>query len=340
MMAFQALCGTEKQILLCIAPEGHVLWLTDAAAELLDLHPMSPVAEALSERAAQAVTAAAREGGWLDLDEEIEERMYRLRSYPCPAGLLLAAEPYEVGDSMQKTEFIRSLRETNVLGSLMNIVRDGAEHAQSEEDRARWERLRRLTGRARRTHLHSEIIDGLHCLDERMFELDLAALCRDIAETVNKMTGIPIDAPAGELKAVMSKEMFLFVLLNLLTNAVACRPEHITVGLRRAAGHLYLQVSDTAGELEAREIAELLGGWQGSMAGCDKREIAQKGLGLPAVQRLLGKLGGSLLARAENGETHFIAVLPDDLTEDPWETCRMDISSGIEDLVELELTVL
>lgn len=335
-----SLLGGGEQVLLCVAPEGHVLWLTDAAADLLDLHPMSPVAEAFSEQTAQAVLAAARDGAWLDLDEEIEDVLYRLRSHPVRDGLLLLAEPYAAEPPVTKTEYIRSFQETGVLGHMMNLADEGCEHAQDEAARERWERMSKLARRARRIHLHSEIVSGVRCLDERLAPVDLAALCRETAEAAADIISIPVTAPEGTLQGVMSREVFQFILLNLLSNAAACAPAQIVIGLRHTAGHIYLEVSDNAAALEPERIGALFSGWRGSIAGCSEKELAGMGLGLPAVQRLLSKWGGSLLARVEDDSTRFIAVFPDDLPEDPWEVRQAGISSGISDLIALELSVL
>ncbi|MBR3867517.1 MAG: sensor histidine kinase [Butyricicoccus sp.] len=340
MLAAFRLLGAEERVMLLIGTDGRVLWQTSAAERLLQLDWHTPVMAVLSENAACAVETALRESLWLEIEEEIDEIPYLLRTHPTEDGLLLLAESCAEERRPQRYERALSIRGANILGGMTNTVQRGLEHAQEETERALWERMEKLVLRARRIQLHSEIIDGEPRLDERMVLLDLAGLCRELIGEAQDLLGVPVTAPAGPLEAVMSREAFTFVLLNLLANAAACRPGQIEVGLRRANGHIYLQVSDDAAALEMSRVGEVLGGWRSSAAGTGASALTQVGTGLPAVERLLGRWGGSLLADADGSRTRFIAVFPDDLPADPPMFFQTEVSSGIEDLVKLELSVL
>lgn len=334
------LLGGDEQVLALLSADGYVQWQTPAAERVLRVEWKEPVMAVLSEEAAEAVSAAARTGGCIDLEEDIDDVLYRLRSYPVEGGLLLHAEPCGGQRILQKIDFVRTMLESETLMNMTSTVRNGLEHAQDEEDRALWAHMKKLTLRARLIRLHEDMINGEQCLDERVAALDLAALCRETAAAAAERLGIAVEVTAEEVRGVLSSEVFRFVLLDLLVYAAAKKPACIPVSLRRAGGRIFLQVTDCAAELSTAQLGAMLSGWRGSAAGSDPRELAQLNLGLPAVQQLLSRTGGSLFAEADGGVTRLIAVFPGDYAEDPPELRQTEFSSGIGDLTEFVLSVL
>ena len=336
---FELLVGGTHALLLLDA-EGYVLWQTDAAKKLFDLGWHEPVMAALGEEAAAAVAAAARERTELQLRETFDDVPYRLRACPVEEGLLLLAEPLAEAPGVTRLDLASSIQQANVLSNMTLAAHRGAEHAQDDEARQMWANMERLVSRARRIHLHSEITDGVPRLNECMELLDLAALCRETIAAADGRLGARIVVPEGALEAVMCREGFQFVLLNLLINAAESKPEKIVIGLRRVNGHIYLQIADDRAVMTGEDPCAVLSSWQGTAEGCSVAELSHLGLGLPAVQTLLEKWGGRLFADEKEGMTRFIAVLPGDLPPDPVGLGQEGFCSGIGDLVGLELSAL
>ena len=330
----------DAQALLLLDARGYVLWQTDAAEKLFDLAWSEPVMAALGEAAAHAVAVAAREKTEVQLHETFDDIPYRLRTCPVEEGLLLLAEPLAEVPGVTRYDLAASIQQANVLGNMVITAHRGAEHAQDEKTRQIWSHMDQLIACARRIQLHYEITDGIPRLNEYMEMIDLAALCRETIAAAESRLGMQITAPEGMLEAVMSREGFQFVLLNLLVNAAASDAQRLTVGVRRARGHIYLQVADDRMVAADEDPGAVLSDWKDSASGCNVTELSKLSLGLPAAQTLLEKWGGSMLADTEAGMTRFIAVIPDDLPADPAGLGQDGFCSGIGDLVSLELSVL
>ena len=340
MQGLFRLLGGEERVLLLVDANGYVLWQTDAAKKLFDLAWSEPVMAVLGEETAHIIAAAAREKTALQLRETFDDVPYRLLTCPVEEGLLVLAEPLADEPGATKLQVARSIQESNVLGNMALTAQRGLEHAQDAASRETWMRMEQLITCARRIHLHSELADGIPRLNESMESLDLAELCRETIAAVGSRLGARITAPEGSFVAVMCREGFRFVLLDLLTNAAARRPARITVGLRRSGGLICLQIADDRIAMAGEDPGAVLSSWQGSASGSSAAELSHIGLGLPAVQTLLGKWGGSLFADTEDGMTRFIAVIPDDLPADPIGLGQEGFCSGIDDLARLELSAL
>ena len=128
-------------------------------------------------------------------------------------------------------------------------------------------------------------------------------------------------------------------MLNLLTNAVLRKPDKISVEVRKKKGFVRIAISHNGDSMDSSDAAAALGGWRGLSEHHRLEELVGMGLGLPVVQVLLGRRGGSLVADTDGEMTRFIAMLPDDLPADPLELRQGRIVSGF-DLIALELSVL
>ena len=337
--AIFSLLGVEEQVLLQLAPDGHIVWQTGAAARVLRLRTMSHIGECLSEEAARAVSAAARAGSYLDMEEEIEGERWSLRTRPVSDGVLLLLRRCDPYTGQRNMDFVRNRKIENVLSGMVMRVDVERRKAPDEETRESWRWMTKQIRQLWRTCMHSDILDGQPRLDERLTRLDLSMLSRQIAEAASDACGIPVEVRGDAVSAVASMEEMQCILLNLLTNAIACKPTKIVIELRRAAGRIRIAVSHNGKLLENEEIARVLDGWRGSAEMRRPEDLAKMGMGLPVVQVLLGRRGGSLLADTDGKTTRFIALYPDDLREDPAELRQRDTSSGL-DLIKLELSVL
>ncbi len=338
--ALFGLMGGADRLLLAVSPDGHVSWLTAKAAALLDLRPMAPLLDALDAASTEAVLAAAREGGWLELETAIDEVYYRLRGCPAPTGLLLELEPLDEAEEPTVRDRVRSLRYANILTGMLSLSAAEREKEKPEDEKKAWTRMHKLAQRAHRTYVHSEILGGERYLNALLEPLDLAGISRRIAAEVIDRTGIPVRVAPETFPAVYSREEFAFLVANLLTNAAACEPSEITVELRRLNGRICFSVSDTAGALRAERLGEVLDDLRGSASSCSDHELARKGMGLPAVRKVLGLRSGVLIADVAEGKTAFLASFPGDLEEDSPDICQEAPVPGYEDLIETELSVL
>lgn len=337
--AIFSLLGVEEQVLLQIAPDGHIIWQTGAAERVLGLDTMSHIGECLSGEASRAVTAAARAGGYLDMEEEIEGARWNLRTRPVSGGVLLLLQPCEPRAERRNMDFVRGQQIEKVIARL--VVKADVERRKSpdEETRENWRWMEKQIRQLWRTSVHADILDGQERLSGRLTRLDLSMLSRQVAEAASDACGIPIEVRGDAVSAVASMEEMQCILLNLLTNAIARDPGKITVELRRAAGRIRIAVSHDGAPIEDEQIARVLSAWRGVAEMQRMEDLAKMGMGLPVVQVLLGRRGGSLLADTDGKTTRFIALFPDDLPEDPPELRQCDPSSGL-DLLSLELSVL
>lgn len=337
--ALFSLLGVEERVLLHIAPDGHIIWQSRAAEALLGLTTMAHIGEALSGPAENAVKRAAREGGFLDMEEELAGSPWRLRARPAPGGLMLLAEPCAPRTGERSMDFVRSQQIQRATSSLLALAELGVLQADDSQSQERWQRVGKQTRKLWRACLHGEILDGGDPLDSRLIRTDLTLLCRQLGEAVSTAAAIPVEVRADVITAVASVEEVQCIVLNLLTNAAAQEPQQIVLELRRKPGHIRITVSHDGAPFPADRLDEALGGWEGMAADRRPEDLARLGLGLPVVQKLLGRRGGSLLAETDSRQTRFIALFPDDLPEDPPQVRQRRAVTGI-DLLSLELSAL
>jgi signal transduction histidine kinase len=145
-------------------------------------------------------------------------------------------------------------------------------------------------------------------------ELDLGALCADVAFEVQQSAGtrhqIAYAEKAPLKRAVMDEKLVRPILVNLLSNAVKYSPEGGAVRLvaGRDGNDAVFEVSDEGIGIPATDLSRLFDAFH---RGTNVAKIAGTGLGLAIVKRSVDACGGRIDVESHVGKgTRFIVRLP------------------------------
>ena len=314
--------GLRDAAVVQVAPTLHIENASDAAAQLTGLRPLERIDQLLSEQAAAALRACIAEHTPRTIYEELDGIEYRLELIPHRQGALLAFLRNDRAD-YDGTLRVLHAKGTQYLGTLL------ADAAQVDDPQLA-AHLRRQCLRLHRLLSHSDFLHDPPLTEQlRLYDTDLAALCRDAAAQAGahisrKAAAITVEAPE-HCTALIEPQLVRIALYNLLSNALQVTPADGDIVLTLADdGAFYtITVADRGPGLDAQQFQSLLRGWQSTVSLDDYLALARQGttpgLGLPLIQRIAQLHDGSLLLSPREGGgslLHFtLAHLPDTLAD-------------------------
>jgi PAS domain S-box-containing protein len=177
--------------------------------------------------------------------------------------------------------------------------------------------LKTVQGSAR--HLLALINDLLDLakIEAGKVELNLEPVqCRAVLEdavqslrTLAEGKGLALRLEAAEDLTVRADRRALSqIVLNLLNNAIKFTERgEVQVSLRRASGHVHIEIADTGIGIRAEDQARLFTAFM-QLEGTTRQQEGS-GLGLHLSQRLAGLLGGAIVVRSEHGKGSVFTLL-------------------------------
>ena len=213
--------GLRDAAVVQVAPTLHIENASDAAAQLTGLRPLERIDQLLSEQAAAALRACIAEHTPRTVYEELDGIEYRLELIPHRQGALLAFLRDDRAD-YDGTLRVLHAKGTQYLGTLL------ADAAQVDDPQLA-AHLRRQCLRLHRLLSHSDFLHDPPLTEQlRLYDTDLAALCRDAAAQAGahvsrKAAAITVEAP-DRCIALIEPQLVRTALYNLLSNALQVTP--------------------------------------------------------------------------------------------------------------------